>query len=68
MKKKIDYTLAHDIIMLSKSERSLPCVLVLKPDGSIRFCTDCRKVNAVMKGDMYPLPWTEWVVLCMSPR
>ena len=56
MKEEIDYMLAHDIIKLSNSEWSSPCVLVPKPDGSIQFCTDNRKVNAITKGDTYPLP------------
>ena len=49
MKEEIDYILAHDIIKLSNSEWSSPCVLVPKADGSIRFCTDYRKVNAILK-------------------
>ena len=56
MKEEIDYMLAHDIIKLSNRERSSPCVLVPKPVGSIPFCTDYRKVNAITKDDTYPPP------------
>ena len=56
MKEEIDYMLAHDIIKLSNSELSSPCVLVPKPDDSVRFCMGYRKVNAITKDVTYPLP------------
>ena len=59
MKKEIDYMLENKIIQPSHSNWSSPCVLVPKPDGSKRFCTDYRKVNAVTKSDTFPLPRIE---------
>ena len=31
-------------------------ILVSKPDGSYRMCTDYRKVNSCTKADTSPLP------------
>ena len=56
---EIDYMLENDIIEPSSSPWSSPCLLVPKPDGSFRFCTDFRKVNSLTKTDSYPLPRIE---------
>ncbi|XP_062907390.1 HSPB1-associated protein 1 homolog isoform X4 [Mobula hypostoma] len=56
VEKEIEHMLATDIIRPSKSEWASPCVVVPKVVGSIRFCTDYRKVNAITKTDAYPIP------------
>ena len=48
--------LENNIIEPCYSPWSSPCLLTPKPDGSFRFVTDFRKVNAVTKTDCYPLP------------
>ena len=45
----------NDFIEPSKSEWSSPCILVPKPDGSFRLCTDYHKVNNCTKTDTFPI-------------
>lgn len=56
MKEEVEYLLANDFAKPSSSPWSSPCLLDVKSDGSNRFCTDFRRVNAVTVPDAYPLP------------
>ena len=38
----------------SHSAWSSPRLLVPKPDDSVRFCTDFRKINVLTKADPFP--------------
>ena len=48
--------LDQGIVTPSASPWASPIVLVLKKDGTLRFCIDFRKLNGVTKKDAYPLP------------
>ena len=48
--------LEKGVIQPFDSPWSSPIVLAKKKDGSIRFCIDYRKVNAITRKDAYPLP------------
>ena len=56
MKDEVRYLLENNLAVPSSSPWSSPCILVPKPDGTSRLCTDYRKVNAVTVPDSYPLP------------
>lgn len=42
--------------------RSSLIVLFAKPDGSIRFCNDYRKLNEISLFETYPMPWVDGLV------
>ena len=53
--RELQYMLENDIVEPSKSPWSSPSILVPKPDGSYRFCTDYRKVTSLTTSDSYPI-------------
>ncbi len=53
---ELEAMLEMGVIEESHSDWASLIVLVPKTDGSVRFCVDYRKVNAVSKFDAYPMP------------
>ena len=56
IRKELDNMLQSGVIRPSFSPWAAPVVLVTKKDGKPRFCIDFRKLNAITKRDVYPLP------------
>eukprot|EP00794_Sanderia_malayensis_P021266 gene21266-biopygen16300 len=54
--KQVSDMLAQKVIQPSTSPWASPVVLVIKKDGTYRFCIDYRKVNLVTKTDAHPFP------------
>ena len=56
IEEEVNKMLQNDVIKHSTSPWASPVLLVPKPDGSMRFCIDFRKLNSVTAKDSYPIP------------
>lgn len=55
------------VILESEREWRSPVVLVPKPDDSVRFCINFRKVNAISKFYAYPMPGIDQLLEWLGP-
>ena len=56
VKEYLEENLQKGFIVASSSPFASPILFVKKKDGSLRFCVDYRKLNALTRKDRYPLP------------
>ncbi len=56
VKRHVQNLVSQGILKESSSPWASPAVIVMKKDGSVRFCCDYRKLNQVTYKDAYPLP------------
>jgi hypothetical protein len=54
--KTLNELLAKGFIRPSTLEAGALVLFVRKANGGLRFCCDYRSLNAIIKGDRYPLP------------
>jgi len=59
IRKRVDELERAGVVCPSNSPWSSPVILIPKKDGTYRFCIDYRKINAITKKDVYPLPRIE---------
>ena len=56
MQEEVSKMLEAHVIRPSMSAWSFPVVIIKKKDGTLRFCVDYRKLNAITIADAFPLP------------
>lgn len=59
VKRHIQDLVAQGVLTESCSPWASPAVIVMKKDGTVRFCCDFRRLNNVTHRDAYPLPRVE---------
>ena len=64
---EVENMLKLGVIEESFSPWSSPIVIVPKPDGSLRFCNDFRKLNEISKFDSYPMPRVDELIERLGP-
>lgn len=60
--------LERGVIRPSESPYSSPVVLAKKKDGSLRFCVDFCRLNAITKKDAYPVPDVDTTLLSLGKK
>ena len=68
MNKEVEAMLKMGVIRKSKSPYAAPPVLVKKPDGSVRFCVNYKKLNSVTIFDGEPMPCPEDIYISMRGK
>lgn len=58
-KERMDKMLLEGVIEPAHTHWAAPTVFAPKKDGSPCFCVDYRKLNAISKRDVYPIPRTD---------
>ncbi|XP_072768318.1 uncharacterized protein [Nerophis lumbriciformis] len=67
IKEEVKKMLELGVIEESHSPWSSPIVIVPKPDGSLRFCNDFRKLNEISLYDAYPMPRVDELIERLGP-
>lgn len=62
---QVEEMMGKGVIRESSSPWAAPVILVKKKDGTWRFCVDYRRLNAVTRKDVYPLPRIDDAIDCL---